>query len=604
MNDVHWGKFVLGALIVTAVCFISDGFLHQRLIHDQWLELSAQLGITIRDHAGWKMVYFVVFEAGRGFLTMYVYVLLRPRLGASAKTAAFAGRRRLGDLLAHRTRAVHPAWLLQRKPLDKRRPLPARLLDRGGDRRSCALQRKGCRTLMRLQLMFGACALAASGAAVAHDHEALGTVNFPVSCSPEAQQAFNQRSALLHHMTYPQARAGVSSTSRTIDPKCAMAHWGIAMTLFQPLWPTRPRRGQPAAAVGTRCRKRKALAAADAARTTIRRAAEAFFPRSRFDRLLAAHPALGGGDGETSMRRFPMTPRRAAFYALAHLATAPPNAISQRNADRAAESCCESIARIRIIRARCITWFTPMMCRAANTSRSTSRTSTKRSRRDNPHALHMPTHIYTRLGDWDGVIRGNLLAADAALEFPAGEHGQFVWDEFPHAIEYLVYAYLQKGADDDAAAQLRAAVGDGTTWSPASRPRFISLRRGRAMRSSGTTGRKRRPSRCANRRASTGTSSPGPSLSRFARGLGAAHLGQSDPRAESLRLGELDANATKAGEELFARNIRVLRLELDVWTAQAEKRPAAGVSLMQQAADLETSTPKHSRDTGAHPAGL
>jgi len=66
MNDVHWGKFVLGALIVTAVCFISDGFLHQRLIHDQWLELSAQLGVTIRDHAGWKMVYFVVFEAGRG----------------------------------------------------------------------------------------------------------------------------------------------------------------------------------------------------------------------------------------------------------------------------------------------------------------------------------------------------------------------------------------------------------------------------------------------------------------------------------------------------------------------------------------------------------
>ena len=91
MNDVHWGKFVLGALIVTAVCFISDGFLHQRLIHDQWLELSAQLGITIRDHAGWKMVYFVVFEAGRGFLTMYVYVLLRPRLGPGAMTATWAG---------------------------------------------------------------------------------------------------------------------------------------------------------------------------------------------------------------------------------------------------------------------------------------------------------------------------------------------------------------------------------------------------------------------------------------------------------------------------------------------------------------------------------
>ena len=52
----------------------------------------------------------------------------------------------------------------------------------------------------------------------------------------------------------------------------------------------------------------------------------------------------------------------------------------------------------------------------------------------------MPTHIYTRLGDWDGVIRGNLRAADAALKYPAGDRDQFVWDEFPHAIEYLIYA--------------------------------------------------------------------------------------------------------------------------------------------------------------------
>jgi hypothetical protein len=73
---------------------------------------------------------------------------------------------------------------------------------------------------------------------------------------------------------------------------------------------------------------------------------------------------------------------------------------------------------------------------------------------DNPHALHMPTHIYTRLGDWDASIRGNLRAAQAALEYPAGEHGELVWDEFPHAIEYLVYAYLQQGADDEAERQL------------------------------------------------------------------------------------------------------------------------------------------------------
>src|SRR6185369_15105490 len=64
-------------------------------------------------------------------------------------------------------------------------------------------------------------------------------VNFTVSCTPKAQSEFNRALTLLHHMTYPQARAAFQNVA-TIDPRCAMAHWGIAMTLFQPLWPTRP----------------------------------------------------------------------------------------------------------------------------------------------------------------------------------------------------------------------------------------------------------------------------------------------------------------------------------------------------------------------------
>ena len=170
---------------------------------------------------------------------------------------------------------------------------------------------------------------------------------------------------------------------------------------------------------------------------------------------------------------------------------------------------------------------------------------------DNPHALHMPTHIYTRLGDWDGVIRGNLLAANAALKTPAGEHGELVWDEFPHAIEYLVYAYLQKGDYDDARAQ-RDRPGARKTWSPASRPRFTCRPRARATRSSGRTGRKRRPSRCAPRRASPGTSFPGPRRYPALRADSArpTSANSTHARAESQRLAELDANASKAGEEL------------------------------------------------------
>ncbi len=91
MKNVNWGRFVLGALIVAAICFVSDGFLHQKVVDEQWMALAAALGTTMKEHAGWTMVYFVVFEMGRGFLTMYVYVLLRPRLGPSATTATWAG---------------------------------------------------------------------------------------------------------------------------------------------------------------------------------------------------------------------------------------------------------------------------------------------------------------------------------------------------------------------------------------------------------------------------------------------------------------------------------------------------------------------------------
>jgi len=91
MRNVNWGKFVLGALIVAAICFVSDAFLHQRVVTDQWQAVVAALGATMPEHSGFSMIWFIVFEAGRGFLAMYVYVLLRPRLGPGVKTATWAG---------------------------------------------------------------------------------------------------------------------------------------------------------------------------------------------------------------------------------------------------------------------------------------------------------------------------------------------------------------------------------------------------------------------------------------------------------------------------------------------------------------------------------
>src|SRR5688572_24866106 len=98
------------------------------------------------------------------------------------------------------------------------------------------------RRFARGSLIALACALVVPAVA-AHDANHLGVVDFKVSCTDAGQREFTRAISLLHHMTYPQARTAFEKTAE-VDPKCAMAHWGIAMTLFQPLWPTRPNAAQ------------------------------------------------------------------------------------------------------------------------------------------------------------------------------------------------------------------------------------------------------------------------------------------------------------------------------------------------------------------------
>jgi hypothetical protein len=89
----------------------------------------------------------------------------------------------------------------------------------------------------------------------------------------------------------------------------------------------------------------------------------------------------------------------------------------------------------------------------------------------NAHALHMQTHIFVRLGEWEQVIAGNERAADAALLQKVGPVGDWVWDEFPHAIEYMVYAQLQR-ADDDAALALIELLGETPDLQPSFKTAF------------------------------------------------------------------------------------------------------------------------------------
>ncbi len=441
-----------------------------------------------------------------------------------------------------------------------------------------------------LLLLVGGPALAGNGQLSQSPSGSPGDVDFPISCSGPAQGEFNRAVALLHHMTYPQARAAFERVAK-LDPQCAMAHWGIAMTLFQPLWPTRPgpeelRRGWE------EVQKARGLAPPTERERLFVGAAEAFFrdPASPdyWARIRRWEEAM-----EKIHVAFPEDAEAAAFYALAHLATAPADRISRTNADLAAKvlsgilkknprhpGAMHYLVHASDVPGREREAF-DVVCGYAETAPR------------NPHALHMPTHVFTRLGDWDRVIRGNLLAAEAALEYPAGKDGQFVWDEFPHALEYLIYAYLQKGADDQAAVELNRLQGTErleptfkTAFHLAStQARYAVERRDWAAAAALVP---RQPA------ALPWDQFPWPeAVTWFARGLGAAHQNQiEEAQRAGHRLQELEAAARKGGEELFSRQIRILRLEVQAWLAHSTQDNESSLKLMREASELEQSTPK------------
>src|SRR2546423_2035389 len=382
-----------------------------------------------------------------------------------------------------------------------------------------------------------------------------------------------------------------------IDWGGALAYGGEAMTLFRRLG---PRRRGPAALQrgGEAVQKAKELQPPTQREQLFIAAAEAFFldPTSKdyWLRIRRWEAAM-----EKLYSAFPDDSEAAVFYALAHLATTPSDKITRANADRSAE------ILLQVYKKNPNHPGAMHYLVHANDVPGRERELLEITRRydsiapNNPHAIHMPTHIYTRLGDWNGVIRGNLRAANAALQYPAGDKGQYVWDEFCHAIEYLVYAYLQQGNDQAAAAQikrLRSTARLEPSFKTAFHLTSIQARYALERRAWAEAAAivPRRPATLDWDRFAWAEA-----VARFARGLGMADERRIDEaRAESERLSQLEAVMQKASEDLFARSIRMLRLELDAWIAHADGKQDASVSLMEEAVALEESTPKHAVTPG------
>ena len=284
-----------------------------------------------------------------------------------------------------------------------------------------------------------------SGAAKPSGHaDQLGDVSFETSCAPAVQKSFNRAVALLHSFQYEQAGEAFQAVAKQ-DPQCAMAYWGVAMTLYHPLWET------PGAETLKRgletIRKAKSLGAKTDRERDYIAAVEAFYRDSAKLNHNARAIAYANAMAQVHAH-YPRDREGAAFYALSLLGEEPQKDDRLANRKQAA-AVLEELFRDDPDHPGAAHY----LIHAYDTS-ELAQLGLPAARRyakiapDSSHALHMPSHIFSRLGLWQDSIDSNLAAISAA-ELPeavrtGGSHYAM------HALDFLEYAYLQSGRTGDA----------------------------------------------------------------------------------------------------------------------------------------------------------
>ncbi|MFY9611724.1 MAG: hypothetical protein WAU45_24310 [Blastocatellia bacterium] len=434
-----------------------------------------------------------------------------------------------------------------------------------------------------------------------HGAEELGRVNFAISCTAEAQKQFNRAAAWLHSFGYEEAQKAFEAVA-VIDPKCGMAYWGVAMSQYHPIWvpPTQAELKKGWSAVD----KARTLSAKTEREKSYIAAIDVFYKDAdKLDhrtRALAYQQAM-----EQIYSSYPEDREAAIFYSLSLLeATTLPPGKDYSKQKKAAEILNRVLplepnhpgVAHYVIHSFDYPQLAELALPAARSYAKIAPSS--------PHALHMPTHIFTRLGLWQESIQSNLASAASARALVARTHpGAGSFDQL-HAMDYLMYAYLQ-GAQDQKA---RGVLQELRTITRLDVEQFAA-----AYAFAGV------PARYALERrnwaeASAITIHPNTfpwdrflyaeAITHFARALGAARSG--DPAAARLsveRLASIQQSLASARDnpvyQYWAKQVEIQRQATAAWIAKAEAKNEEALRLMRAAADLEGSTDKHPVTPGA-----
>jgi tetratricopeptide (TPR) repeat protein len=421
-----------------------------------------------------------------------------------------------------------------------------------------------------------------------HNHAVIaseiGEVRFPTTCTADAAKSVETGVALLHSFWYGEAERNFRRAIQS-DKQCAMAYWGVAMSQYYPLWPTpltpeRLRIGSEAintahTLIGGSPRERAYVDALSA-----------FYEQpagtSVHDRAVKYESAMAALNAQ-----YPDDDEAAIFYALALNGAALPTDKTYARQKQAAAILNRLLpAHPRhpgiihyLIHSNDAPELAPLALDAARAYAKIAPSV--------PHALHMPSHIFTRLGLWDESVASNLQAAKAARE-----HHEV--DEQLHAMDYLEYAYLQLGRFADAkrvVAEMQALPirqsETKVTYAVAAIPARYALERHDWRAAAALT-------------PATGNNPRTAALTQFAIGIGAARSGDvaAAKRAESALTGEVET-LTRDGDNLWRSQVSAQQMSVAAWRLFAEGHRDEAVTMMRSAADEEDRSIKPAVTPGA-----
>jgi tetratricopeptide (TPR) repeat protein len=413
--------------------------------------------------------------------------------------------------------------------------------------------------------------------------EKLGKVHFPVSCSAAAQEQFNRAIALLHSFALDEAAKSFAAIAQA-DPGCAMAHWGTAMTLFGNPF-TWPLTGKALPDGWAAVQKAQAGQAKTERERDYIGAVEAFYKDSdKVDhrtRALAYVKAMEG-----LAQRYPEDTEASVFYALALDVTALPTDktyASQLKAAKILEKVfAEQPDHPGIAHYLIHSYdFPPIAAQGLTAARRYASIAPSA-----PHALHMPSHIFTRQGLWEESIETNRRSAATSKNH---------FDSL-HAMDYLEYAYLQGAQDRDAKRVLEeiAAIKKVdrehfvAAYALAAIPARYALERGRWADAA-------KLSPHPNERDFPWASFPqSMAILVYSRALGAARSGNAPAvREEIERLQRLRAAMIEAKIGYWVQQADIQIKVASAWAAFAAGNKEEALKLMREGADMEDATDKH-----------